>query len=106
VPGRTNAVNGAPISSSRCFDILRPESAPSLRSATLLVELHDSLDDDISLVIRARFARSHSSRQRTITDYPVLQDPDFADRAAAAEERRSTKPRPTQWIVLCPLPAG
>ena len=89
------------------LDLLRPERTPSLRSATLLVELHDFVDARISSVILARFARTHSSRlfttrPRILSDYPVLQDLDPADRAVAVHERRPTKPHPMQWVVLWP----
>lgn len=92
------------------LELLRPESAPSLHSATLLVELHDFIDLQISSVILAKFRGTHSSRvftvgQRTVTDYPVLRDLDPSDRAAAVDELRPTEPHPMQWVVLCPLSA-
>lgn len=81
------------------LDLLRPESAPSLRNAVLLVELHSSTS-----VILARFAPTHSyrlfnSRPRNPSDYPVVQDLDPADRPTAVYERRP----PGQWVVLWPL---
>jgi hypothetical protein len=92
------------------LELLHPERAPSLRAATLLVELHDFVDPQISSMILARFRATHSSRlltvgQRTISNYPVVQDLEPSDRAAALDELRPTDPHPMEWVVLCPLPA-
>jgi Methyltransferase small domain len=85
--------------------LLRPERAPSLRAATLLVELHDFIDPQISSVILARFRGTHSTRvvgvrQRTITEYPVLQELAAPDRALALDELRTMGP--PMWVILCP----
>jgi Methyltransferase small domain len=90
------------------LELLHPDRVPSLRFATVLVELHDFVDPTISSAIFARFRKTHSidvigGRDRTISDYPMIQDLEPLDRAAALSELRPTDPHPMQWAVLYPL---
>jgi hypothetical protein len=90
------------------FDVLRPDRVPSLSGATMLVELHDFVDPQISLSVLTRFRPTHSIsvvpvRQRVTTDYPALQNFASSDRAIAVDEARPTEPHPMEWAVLCPL---
>jgi hypothetical protein len=86
------------------IELLRQASAPFLREAALLVELHDHVDACVSSTILTRCARTQSARASTArpraTDYPALRDLAPADRAAAVDERRPTG---AQWVVLNPV---
>jgi hypothetical protein len=88
--------------------LLRPDLAPALRGALVLVELHDFLDDQISTNVLAAFRRTHSIRiisaqPRDPTDYPLLARLKRTDRQVALNEARPDHPHPMQWGVLCPL---
>ena len=90
------------------LQLLQPENAPSLQQATLLVELHDFVNPEISQTVLARFAATHSSRiihavRRDPTGYAALDGLKRSDRVLAVDERRPTEPRPMEWVALEPL---
>ena len=86
-------------------ELLRPDRAPNLRHADLLVELHDPPGDStISDAVLPRFAASHdvelvSSRTRTpsLERYPHLDALPPDDWSAAVDERRGG---PMRWAVM------
>lgn len=92
------------------YDLLRPDLAPKLRSADLVVELHDLVDPRITPAITERFADTHEmllvqTRPRDPADYPALRRwPRRVQRRAVDELRVA----PMQWAVLTshmwPLP--
>jgi hypothetical protein len=56
--------------------LLDPFVAPHLKTATILVELHDAFYPEMGTLIRSRFAQTHSilevwSRDRTPADFPL-----------------------------------
>jgi SAM-dependent methyltransferase len=89
-------------------ELLRPDRAPSLRRASVLVELHDFIDPRTSSVVLRRFRETHSidlipARERIPTDYPAVRQLNAADRVAAVAELRPALARPMEWAVLRPL---
>jgi hypothetical protein len=59
------------------MELLRPDVIPQLRSADILVELHDCFVPDVTRIIEKRFAASHEieivqSRPRLTTEWPQL----------------------------------
>jgi O-methyltransferase len=92
-------------------ELLQPDLVPSLREATVLVELHDFIDPEISSMVLARFQETHATQlwtvgNRVIGDYPVLRRLPRADRAAAIDEGRPTEPHPMEWAVFRPRPSA
>jgi hypothetical protein len=90
------------------LELLRPDRALSLRTATILVELHDALHPQISSRLLSRFSATHaielvSYRRPLRKDYPALKDLCPADRIIAVDEMRPAEPYPTEWAVLRPL---
>ncbi len=56
--------------------LLDPEVAPRLARCAMLVEIHDFVDENLSSVIRSRFAPTHDiveidQRARTLADFPL-----------------------------------
>lgn len=88
-------------------DLLLPDRARSLRLATMLVELHDFIRPEASAAITARFRETHSielirARERSLDDYPTLDDLDPRDRSVAVAERRPIDQPAMEWVVLRP----
>lgn len=90
------------------LELLRPDEAPGLAKATLLVELHEDLRPGVSAEIRRRFAPTHDAdeiptRPRTAADLPTgfSLPPDEA--VAALDEGRSF---PQTWLFLRPKAAA
>ena len=86
------------------FELLDPATAPGLRTATIIVELHDFLDDRISSAISRRFRETHeiqiiSSSIRDPRTYPELDGFSDADAALAVSESR---PGPMEWAWMQP----
>lgn len=86
--------------------LLDPELVPWLRSATILVELHDFLEDSASTVVPGRFADTHDveivdARPRYVLDHPeVLELPvSPMEQEFAICEFRPTR---MQWAVIRP----
>jgi hypothetical protein len=88
-------------------ELMRPDVAPVLRSAALIVELHEFAVADIRDKIVERFSDSHEieiidSRRRFIGDYPALletQGVSYIDREVGVTEFRPVQMR---WAVLWP----
>jgi hypothetical protein len=86
-------------------DLLRPDLAPSLRHADLIVELHDEVGDtSISDTVLPRFEGTHDidflhSRNRapSVDRYPRLEALPPSDWHDALDERRS---RPMRWALM------
>lgn len=85
------------------LEVLRPDYAPSLIRAVILVELHDFLIPDITTKLRSRFELTHevttyTTQPRTIVDIPegVSLPPEEA--CFAMDEERPFM----QWYLLWP----
>jgi hypothetical protein len=92
------------------LDLLRPDKAPALCDATIVVELHDNRDPSISSVIQRRFASSHEIRlvtsgEKDLGHWHALQGLPARQQRMAVNERRSIYPHRQQWAVMRPLPA-
>jgi hypothetical protein len=90
------------------LELLRPDRVPSLRQATILVELHDWVSSEISSEILARFEATHSARvvgvrRRAGRRYPALSGFSRSDRKFAVDEGRPRDPHPMEWAALHPL---
>jgi hypothetical protein len=84
--------------------LLDPGAAPRLRGWTILVELHEFLDPDITTVISERFAGSHDvelieERPHDGAGIPELEFLDEPTRRLLLSERR---PATMRWAVLRP----
>ncbi len=84
------------------LDLLQPEFVPGLRTADIVVELHDFIEPSISRTIQSRFADSHdialiSSVERSAVDYPMLHHLDDKDQRLALAEFR---PETMQWALM------
>jgi hypothetical protein len=84
--------------------LLDPERAPSLRTATAIVELHDFIVPDGGARIRERFAATHSierieAEQRHVDDFP---DMDFLGPKQLEIAVSEFRFRPMEWLVLTP----
>jgi O-antigen/teichoic acid export membrane protein len=81
--------------------LLKPDLAPNLRRATLLVEMHDHLVPGASQRLHERFDATHTSRTIRTVDRPpehLLERLAPADRDVALEGRKA----PQDWIILTP----
>jgi hypothetical protein len=94
-------------------ELLDPAAVPALRSATLLVELHDCFVPGVTERLRERFAATHGvrltdARPRDPGKYPVLAGLSAADQAACVDERREIDgvPMRQQWAVMTPRVPG
>jgi hypothetical protein len=90
------------------LELLRPDRAPALSQATVLVEFHDFIEPGISSAISERFAGSHSiqviaAEERVAADYPALAKLTPRERTIALNEWRTLGLHPMQWGVLRPL---
>jgi hypothetical protein len=87
------------------LELLDPARAPGLRTATIIVELHDFVDDRISSTIIGRFRGTHDiqiigSHGRDARRYPELDGLSHEDAALALSEAR---PGPMEWAWMQPL---
>jgi hypothetical protein len=86
-------------------DLLDPVQVPPLRTADLLVEVHDCLRPRVRETLRSRFLPTHNirhilSRRRRISDCPVPRLPREVA-LAAMWENRSAK---AEWFWMTPKP--
>ncbi len=87
------------------LELICDEAMPGLRHATLLVELHDSIEQPVTGTVLRRLERSHEaelieSEPRNIDDFPELAPVlGWNNRQLAIWEFR---PRPMRWAVLRP----
>jgi len=87
------------------LELLDPDRAPGLRTATIIVELHDFVDDRTCSAIFRRFRETHqieiiSSSVRDPRTYPELDGFSDGDAALAVSEFR---PGPMEWAWMQPL---
>lgn len=85
------------------LELLQPDRHPILRTATLLVELHDSVDPTITSQILSRFSATHDAEiilgeQRDPTRYEQLAGMPEEDAQLAIWER----PKGASWGLLRP----
>lgn len=83
-------------------DLLRPDLAPALAQADVLVELHDHIKPGIGDTLQSRFRDTHditlvTAIGRDPADYPGLLFSDPADRRLAVSEFRSAH---QQWALF------
>jgi hypothetical protein len=90
-------------------ELLDPVKIPALRSATLLVELHDCFVPGVTQRLRERFEPTHDVRliddkPRDLAKFPVLAGLSRADQAACVDERREINgvAIQQQWAVMIP----
>jgi hypothetical protein len=91
-------------------ELLDPSAVPLLRTATVIVELHESLAPGVERELPARFAPTHSvevigQQLRHSGDYPELADGmqlNFVDQELLVSEFR---PHPVTWAVMVPKDA-
>jgi hypothetical protein len=84
--------------------LLRPDESPLLRSATILVELHDFLQENTTRDVLARFEPTHVAeivevRPRSVDDYPELASLDRDTARLIVTEWRTANLR---WALLTP----
>jgi hypothetical protein len=95
-------------------DVLNPEMAPWLRTATLIVELHECYRPRVRDILTERFRNTHElviieNGPRDPAKYSVLADePEDSARAAILEERVTAEgvPAPTPWGIWTPRARG
>jgi hypothetical protein len=88
-------------------ELMDPEQVPWLRSATLIVELHEFARPGVQELITRRFEPSHDvgvvqSHRRYAGDYPALAEVpgvDYIDRELGVNEFRPVR---ISWAVLRP----
>jgi hypothetical protein len=85
------------------LDVLQPAIAPALRSAYIIVELHDFIVPGASRELSKRFGSSHdisfiTSTTRKTNDWPLIGMLNDAERSVAIDERRL----PQEWMILAP----
>jgi hypothetical protein len=89
------------------LDLLDPTRAPMLKTADILVEIHDFKNRAISRTIKERFAATHrlevfQTESITLRNYPILQHLNFQEIYAMVGEERLEL---MQWFFLEALPA-
>jgi hypothetical protein len=91
------------------WELLDPALVPALRSATLLVELHEFCRPGVTSTILSRFSRTHAltlidslSRDRAAAAHLPHLTAEEVDRAL--DEGRPVDPHPMQWAYLEPSP--
>lgn len=82
--------------------LLDPAAVPSLRSADIVVELHEHLVPDSESVIRSRFSGTHdieliTSSRREPKDYPAIRGFEPVEQYTAVNELR---PADQRWVFL------
>ena len=90
-------------------ELLDPGVAPGLRSAEIVVELHDFLVPHARELLEARFASTHrqhlvSAGCRRVEHFPLRGRfwRTAVGRAAACEAMEERRPRPQDWLHLRP----
>ena len=83
-------------------ELLRPELAPAMARADILVELHDHLEPGITPLLLKRFGETHqatliNAKERDPNDYPLLRFTEAKSRQLAVSEFR---PSGQQWAFL------
>ena len=86
------------------LELLNPEETPALAKVDILVELHDSLNQEISKPIMQRFEPSHTiefieTGSRDINEYPDLHALEHLDQLLAFWEWR-TGPTPRAYMTV------
>jgi SAM-dependent methyltransferase len=84
-------------------DILQPEFIPSLKSCTLIVELHDHLRPSVSQKLLPKFHSTHHIQlvrdsPRRVDDYAFLTFLPKEDRRLAVNEFRPS----AEWAIMSP----
>lgn len=87
--------------------LLDPSAAPSLRTSTMVVELHDVFAPGITQTFMDRFGTSHHItlvpfEERSLTGRPQLAHLSQDDRRAAMAEGRPSEPWPMHWAIATP----
>lgn len=92
-------------------DLLRPDRVPELRDATVLVELHPSVDREIPDLMIDRFKETHEIRPlegtpRDASDWPEVRDLRLADAtwllAEIAVDDQGEPVGKKQWALMSP----
>lgn len=83
-------------------ELLRPDLAPGLKSADVLVELHECFSPGVTAAVTGRFSKTHEilmidTLDRNPSDYPDLQFLAQEDQRLAVSELR---PVPQQWAFM------
>ena len=93
-------------------EMLDPASCPELRSACILVELHEFCVRGITEIIRGRFEASHQithiwEESRTLTDFP-LKSPylSIAPNYTLLDAMREWRPERMSWFWMVPRQDG
>jgi hypothetical protein len=86
------------------IELLDPGRAPALRTAEIVVELHEIQKPGTTATLLKRFEATHhvhlvDTEDRKSTDYPVLEFLSETERAVALSEFRNG---PMQWAILIP----
>jgi len=89
------------------LELIGDAAMPGLRRATILVELHDGVDQAVTGTVLRRLEATHdaeliTSEPRNIDDFPELSFLGWNNRQIAIWEFR---PRPMRWAILRPRPA-
>jgi hypothetical protein len=84
--------------------LLDPEAAPRLRGWSILVELHEFLDPEITSLLAARFAPSHDI---VVVDGVTRDGDAYEELATVPRRRRATllsenRPGAMRWMALTP----
>jgi hypothetical protein len=90
------------------LELLDPEQVSSLQGATILVELHDYMEREISFPVLSKFTATHSIRivratERSPALYTASEHLRPKQRALAVDELRLSEPHPTEWALMTPL---
>lgn len=92
------------------LQLLDPALAPSLKSAFIIVELHDFIDPSISTVVVRRFEATHTIQVVHQGDKAEKARPHLAHLTSSEMTAATDEGRPggesMQWAVLIPLDTG
>jgi len=81
--------------------LLDPARVPGLRSARMLIECHDIIDERVTTTLSTRFSETHDleiipARPRWVSDYPELSFMPLVTQQLAIDEFREG---PMHWLV-------
>jgi hypothetical protein len=84
------------------MQLLQPDAAPALKGFDLIIEMHDTIQNNISQEMLKRFGSSHAievigNGSRNVGDYPELQSLEHLDQLLAVWEWRLG---PTPWAFM------